>query len=368
MKPREQLAIDKMHQDACFPHEFNRKVPSLSTLATFKASELKNFLVYTFLPAILPFISGNPDAFHWAALYVEIVRISNQPSIPSGDIDRMHELIRIWQKLIPQMMDAQAQTYSTHALSHLPDQIKRFGAAWAISTFPFESYCGQYSGMIKSGTGVLQQLNRRLPLLKESTYFIRQNSSTDTFLGKLICDLFPLQAKRLVHKNENNRIKVSAVLGQPPGTWNQFLIKCFGAKKLTFSRQLSVNGVLYHSSCNRSGSCLIRGSQILTPSSILEGNYRVCTQFFVFDGEEYFAAAFLYNVLENSICSLAPEPRLPELRKFYRRNPYGSYFKLCALSNKMCLLAVSSIQCKMILFPYDDQRCVLTDMLPFEHD
>lgn len=369
IKPKNQSKIDRMHQNAVFPHEFTRTVPSLANLSTFKATELKNLLCYTFLPSILPFSNSIPDAFHWAAVYVEIIRISSQTRIQLIDIEKLQKLINAFQKLIPVIMDEQAQTYSMHALAHLPDQIQRFGAIWAVSTFAFEGYCGHYARFIKSGTGILNQLNRRFLLLKESINFIRESTKTDSFISNLICKLFPLQKSRFLHKSKDDLVVMSEISASLPNGWKNSLASCFGTKNLKFSGKISVNGTVYQSSSKHSSkSCLVRGTSILTPHSMDEGDYRVCIQFFIFDGSEYFAASYIYAVLEDSICSLAPEPCLPDLKQLYRSTSYGSFFKLCALSTQMCFLAVSSIQCKMILYPYDEQTCFLTDALPFEHD
>jgi hypothetical protein len=79
-------------------------------------------------------------------------------------------------------------------------------------------------------------------------------------------------------------------------------------------------------------------------------------------------AGYLYTVLKNSICLVAPKPIMADILELHKRTNYGRFFKLCILSEEMYIMPVESIICKLILCPYDDDTAFLTDALPFEHD
>lgn len=68
------IDLDSIIGHIRFPHHFNRKVPPLNALRTFKASEMKNLLVYAVLPIIAPFMQDIPDFWHWIAIYVHAIR------------------------------------------------------------------------------------------------------------------------------------------------------------------------------------------------------------------------------------------------------------------------------------------------------
>lgn len=107
-----------------FPFEFNRTIPPLDRLATFKASELKNLLLYAFLPATAPFMADLADHWHWVAIFVHAIRLLSQRLISEDDVQVSKILIGVWQELIPDLASELVQNYNSHAVQHLPDQVR----------------------------------------------------------------------------------------------------------------------------------------------------------------------------------------------------------------------------------------------------
>lgn len=106
-----------------FPVEYNRTIPSLDQLAAFKASELKNLLLYAFLPATAPFMSVLTDYWHWSAAFIHAIRLLSQPLISEDDVQLAKILIGTWQELIPELASDLALNYNAHGVQHLPDQV-----------------------------------------------------------------------------------------------------------------------------------------------------------------------------------------------------------------------------------------------------
>ena len=86
-------------------------------------------------------------------------------------------------------------TYNVHLLLHIPYYVRRFGALWAWSTFPYENYNGILRNMFKSSQSVPQQISRsylRFKSIKQAaqTVFGKNNCSVQgrkliaTFLGQ----------------------------------------------------------------------------------------------------------------------------------------------------------------------------------------
>ena len=59
--------------------------------------------------------------------------------VSESDCDDVSKLITVFQNICRDLFGSSVQSYSMHAIEHLPFLVKRFGALWAVSTAPFES-------------------------------------------------------------------------------------------------------------------------------------------------------------------------------------------------------------------------------------
>jgi len=100
--------IDQLISNIRFPADYQRKIPSLDDLKSFKASELKNLLLYGLIPCSFDQLGAlakariqAADFLHWLILYHEICAALNVSSIRIEDLDFVDRLIHVWLQLVP---------------------------------------------------------------------------------------------------------------------------------------------------------------------------------------------------------------------------------------------------------------------------
>ena len=82
------------------------------------------------------------------ALLSTIMHLLSSPIVKSDSIKPASEMIQVFQLLLQKKFGLGSMTFSVHAMSHLPDQVLKFGALWTHSTFSFESFYGHLTKFI----------------------------------------------------------------------------------------------------------------------------------------------------------------------------------------------------------------------------
>lgn len=100
-----------------FPLDFQRGIPSLEHLNIFKAFELKNLILYGFIPCVKDPLHQRSKTMdeagnflHWAIIYHEISVRLNSDSIVIDSLPFVDKLIDVWQQLVPQFLGVDGQT------------------------------------------------------------------------------------------------------------------------------------------------------------------------------------------------------------------------------------------------------------------
>lgn len=148
------------------PEEINRKPRSLSDLQRWKATEFRTFLLY-----IGPIVLKNIDIGvyeHYLLFHSSIFILSNSKLIQRFGTDQTKKLLHTFITHCKEIYGLEYLVYNIHILSHLSDDVKRFGPLDSFSAFPFENYLGQIKKFIKSPNKPLQQIYNRLVELNNS--------------------------------------------------------------------------------------------------------------------------------------------------------------------------------------------------------
>lgn len=110
--------IDSVLLQQTPPHEFSRPPRSLqSHLRYFKASELRNWLLYYSLPILLDHLP--PLYFHHYTLLVCAMHVLLQDSLSSTQIDAAESMLSDFVTVLPELYGERSCTNNAHLLTHL---------------------------------------------------------------------------------------------------------------------------------------------------------------------------------------------------------------------------------------------------------
>ena len=142
------------------PKLFARQPRSLDEVDRWKATEYRQFLLYTgkiVLKHILP------KAFydHFLVLSVALsILVSSK--LTAEHHEYAHQLLVYFVSKSMELYGKDFLVYNVHSLLHLTKDAARFGCLDSCSAFPFENYMQQLKKMIRSTKNPIVQIERRL--------------------------------------------------------------------------------------------------------------------------------------------------------------------------------------------------------------
>ncbi|RZF37146.1 hypothetical protein LSTR_LSTR015336 [Laodelphax striatellus] len=155
--------------------DFVRKPRSLSFLRQWKATEFRQFLLYSG-PIILERLLPRHMFHHFLTLSVAI-RILCSPNVDETYIDYAGQLLRHFVLSFKDIYGYHFVTHNVHGLIHLTDDVKKFGALDNFSAFKYENYLQTLKKLIRKADKPLQQICRRHTELEKNC--IKQRKDSD---------------------------------------------------------------------------------------------------------------------------------------------------------------------------------------------
>jgi len=143
----------------CVCSEFNRKPRSLYEIDRWKAVELRNFLVY-YGPLALRSVVPDDLYHHFMLLSVAIIILSSS-TLCSDMHGFAAKLLHTFVAEIAAFYGKSALIYNVHNLTHLADDVARFGVLDTFSCFQFENKLGCIKRQLRSGAKPLAQFCHR---------------------------------------------------------------------------------------------------------------------------------------------------------------------------------------------------------------
>lgn len=139
------------------PNEFSRPPRSISKHVKFwKASELRNWLLYYSLPLLLDFL---PSLYwHHFALLVCAMHILLSESITHAQIEAAEQMLNTFHRFLPELYGESSCTANAHLLSHLTKYVKLWGPLWTHSAFGFENKNGKLKHLFHGKSDIVHQL------------------------------------------------------------------------------------------------------------------------------------------------------------------------------------------------------------------
>nr|XP_020471113.1 uncharacterized protein LOC109968894 [Monopterus albus] len=167
------------------PTEFARKPRSVEERHRWKATEYRQFLLYTGPVALFDILSS-PVYNNFMLLYVAI-SILACPKLCVIFCDFAKTLLVSFVEHFGQLYGKDNLVYNVHGLIHLSDDVKKHGQ-WLdnISGFPYENYLGEIKKMIRSPQYPVAQVVRRISELENVV--CRSDTQNETKLRKPHCD------------------------------------------------------------------------------------------------------------------------------------------------------------------------------------
>ena len=144
------------------PEEFARKPRSLSESSSWKATELRLFLLY-----LGPFILKNklPPKYyqHFMLLSIAIRILADKEAVKEENkVTYAENLLKKFVSKWGTVYNGNSIVYNVHSLIHLADDVRRTGALDDWSAFRYENYLGCLKRKLRSGNLPLEQICRRI--------------------------------------------------------------------------------------------------------------------------------------------------------------------------------------------------------------
>lgn len=143
------------------PSEFSRKPRVLTNISNWKATEFRQFILYTG-PIVLQSILKEHIYVHFLSLHIAL-SILVSPSLVEEEcnIKYAEDLLKYFVKNFQTLYGVQFMSHNVHNLLHLCDEVRKFGSLGNFSAFPFENFMIQIKKVLRKFEKPLQQLARR---------------------------------------------------------------------------------------------------------------------------------------------------------------------------------------------------------------
>lgn len=142
------------------PSCFTRKPRDLEEVDRWKATELRQFALYTG-KIVLKDILSSPLYKHFMTFSVAL-NILVSPNLARKHADYSRSLMVYFVSKTAELYGRHFMVYNVHAMLHLTDEAETFGCLDACSAFRFENYLGQLKRLVRSGRRPLIQVAKRL--------------------------------------------------------------------------------------------------------------------------------------------------------------------------------------------------------------
>lgn len=156
LSPRKVAIIDKALLSIKPTSDIKRFPRNLKLASKWKASELKNFLLF-YSVYVLQDVLPNIYLKHWMLL-VEAVYKLLQEDIPLHDLSVCERKLKKFVIDTVRLYGAENMTYNVHQLSHLTACVKNCGPLWRTSAFAFENNNQKLLKLFSGTTFVPEQI------------------------------------------------------------------------------------------------------------------------------------------------------------------------------------------------------------------
>lgn len=155
-----QLSQLLLAQKYNIPTEFSRKPRSLQEIKRWKATEFRQFLLYTG-PVVLKHILPSVKYKHFLALFISVFILCN-PKFIKRNLQSSKHLLKYFVENFKILYGPSHVSHNIHNMLHISDDAEYFGILDNFSTFPFENKLQQIKRLVRKGDKPLAQIVKRL--------------------------------------------------------------------------------------------------------------------------------------------------------------------------------------------------------------
>ncbi|KAL9976993.1 hypothetical protein ACROYT_G014348 [Oculina patagonica] len=194
--------VDEAMLAVKFPHDFNRKLRALSELKRWKDRGLQNLLLPGSLPIVKTYFS--PQYFYDFALFVTAISLLTADSVTDRDFNLAELLIRSYLRLMPSLYDETEETYTCHALIHLPDQVHKHGPLILHSSVVFEAMISHLKRQFHGTRAIIAQIVRNLLFAQNSGSLIERETKEQQEVKSFIEEHVITKKNKSLHQVEGH--------------------------------------------------------------------------------------------------------------------------------------------------------------------
>ena len=217
-RSRDELSRRLSALRGAMPSEFARQPRSLEDLDRWKATEFRQFLLYTG-PVVLKNLLSDDQYHHFLCLSVgmSILLLSDQEQ-REGYLQYSRDLLQHFVENSAEFYGNTFCVYNIHSLMHLHEDVVTFKCSLNdISAFPFENHLQSIKRMVRSGQNPIAQVTKRIAEVEQAKpntkkplkmYYVSAKPRDSCFIledkiafvrekrgdGKLVADVITLDA------------------------------------------------------------------------------------------------------------------------------------------------------------------------------
>ncbi|XP_073956617.1 uncharacterized protein isoform X2 [Choristoneura fumiferana] len=209
------------------PLEFNRKPRSLDEVKRWKATEFRQFLLYTGPLVLLKLRSEYLSYYeNFLSLTVSMSILLN-PEYCFEYNDYARNLLKHFVKTFINIYGSQMATYNLHGLIHLSDDVFEFGALDSCSAFPFENFLQVFKKNIRKGDKPLQQIIKRYYTMANFVIvkFVDEDDAPGIIASNWIVNDCSCYYPNVRTEELKDKLLKKKAEPEPGDTWTQYKIK-----------------------------------------------------------------------------------------------------------------------------------------------
>lgn len=143
------------------PSEFARKPRALVYWQRWKATEFRQFLLYTG-PVVLYGKVSDAVYNNFMLLSVGMFLLLNKDFCTPEFVDYAEKLLRLFVQHFSDLYGSSMVVYNVHNVIHLADDVRKYGPLDSVSAFCFENFLRKITRLVRKPSKPLEQVVRRL--------------------------------------------------------------------------------------------------------------------------------------------------------------------------------------------------------------
>lgn len=141
------------------PKEFQRKPRSLDEILKWKATEFRQFILYTG-PVVMKNIVD--DNFYYEFLLLHSAyRLLSTPANFRANLRVADELLKLFVENFPLVFGENSVTFNVHSILHIINAVEDFGIITNFTAYSFENFMQDLKRKIRKPSNILEQISNR---------------------------------------------------------------------------------------------------------------------------------------------------------------------------------------------------------------